>query len=160
MLLRKQRSTVLSVSGSSKTPLANAKAGRNYCLRLLARREYSVAKLLEKLLARDLARTEAEEIVSALVAEGIQSDLRCAEAIQRGGASKGWSKRRLQLKMRSQGIDLQTLPDFELLEENAERKRCKTLFEHWLSKTDGSREARRKVLARLARRGFPIGHLF
>ena len=150
----------LSVSGSSKTPLANAKAGRNYCIRLLARREYSAAKLREKLLARDLPKAEAEEILSALVAQGIQSDLRCAEAIQRGGASKGWSKRRLQLKMRSQGIDLQTLPGFELLEESAETERCKLLFERWLSRTDGGPEARRKVLARLSRRGFPIGHLF
>jgi regulatory protein len=142
------------------TPLANAKAGRNYCIRLLSRREYSAAKLREKLLARELSLAEAEEIISALVAQGIQSDFRCAEAIQRGGASKGWSKRRLQLKMRSQGIDLETLPDFELLEESAERERSKMLFERWLSRTDGSREARRKVLARLARRGFPIGHLF
>ena len=141
-------------------PLADEQAARNYCLWLLGRREYSRNELITKMCKRSLDRSVAIEIVDRLTQAGLQSDLRCAEAAQRSGARRGWSKRRILLKLRTQGIDVDQLEGFELLDSEAESKRSKELFDAWIAKTDGSRKSKQKVLARLARRGFPIGHLF
>ena len=141
-------------------PLADEQAARNYCLWLLGRREYSRAELITKMCKRSLERSVAIAVVDRLVEAGLQSDLRCAEAVQRGGARRGWSKRRILLKLRTQGIDVDQLEGFELLDSESESKRSKELFDAWMAKTDGSRKSKQKVLARLARRGFPVGHLF
>ncbi len=151
----------LSVSANRRSkPLTDAKAARNYCIWLLGRREYSRATLIKKMVGRELARDAAEAVADALASEGLQSDRRCAEAIKRAGERRGWSRRRIVQKLLSQGIDAGELEAFEVLDEDVERARSHDLFERWFAKTDGSYDAKRKVLARLARRGFPVGHLF
>ena len=141
-------------------PLEDAKAARNYCIRLLARREYSRRRLIDKLKDRGIAQSAAEEVVAQLATEGLQSDQRCLEAIQRTGASKGWSRRRLMIKMRDQGIDPEILQGAEVLESNEEQQRARLLFDRWMGSKEPTEAQKRKILARLARRGFPIGHLF
>ena len=148
-----------SVSRKAR-PLEDAKAGRNYCLWLLGRREYSRAELLKKLTQRALEHAIAEEVVQRLVDEGLQSDQRCIEAVQRSAAARGWSRRRMEQKLRTQGIDPSEALDHDLLSAENEAERSRALFDQWMAKTDGSYPAKRKVLARLARRGFPVGHLF
>ena len=151
----------LSASGNRRSkPLADTKAARNYCIWLLGRREYSRAKLVEKMVTRSFERSAAQAVAEKLADEGLQSDRRCAEAIKRSGEHRGWSRRRILQKLRSQGIDPNDLEDFDILANEEENARSRELFERWAAKTDGSYQAKRKVLARLARRGFPVGHLF
>ena len=151
-------SNALAIKKAS--PLTDAKAGRNYCLWLLGRREYSRAELLDKLLRRELEESVAVAIVEQLIKDGLQSDQRCIEAVQRSAARRGWSKRRIVQKLRTQGIETSSIPSDDLLDSTAENKRSEMLYETWIAKTDGSAKAKRKVLSRIARRGFPIGHLF
>ena len=141
-------------------PLSDAKSGRNYCLWLLGRREYSRAELLTKLRRRELDESIALTIVEQLIEEGLQSDQRCIEAVQRSAARRGWSKRRIIQKLRTQGIETSVIPGDDLLDSKDEMKRSESLYKNWIAKTDGSAKAKQKVLSRLARRGFPIGHLF
>ena len=141
-------------------PLSDAKSGRNYCLWLLGRREYSRSELLTKLRRRELDEAVALEIVEQLIKEGLQSDQRCIEAVQRSAARRGWSKQRILQKLRTQGIETSRIPSDELLDSDDENKRSEQLYQSWIAKTDGSAKAKRKVLSRIARRGFPIGHLF
>ena len=141
-------------------PLADAKSGRNYCLWLLGRREYSRSELLTKLRRRELDEATALAIVEQLAKEGLQSDQRCVEAIQRSAESRGWSKQRILQKLRAQGIETSLISSHELLDSDDENKRSEKLYKTWIAKTDGSPKAKRKVLSRIARRGFPIGHLF
>lgn len=153
--------TVLSASANRQSkPLADSKAARNYCIWLLGRREYSRAQLIEKMVGRAFERCAAEAIADQLANKGLQSDRRCAEAVKRSGEQRGWSRRRLVQKFRSLGIAPDELDGFDILAEDDERARSQALFERWIAKTDGSYESKRKVLARLARRGFPVGHLF
>ena len=141
-------------------PLSDAKSGRNYCLWLLGRREYSRSELLTKLRRRELDEAVALEIVEQLIKEGLQSDQRCIEAVQRSAERRGWSKQRILQKLRAQGIETALIPSNELLDSDDENKRSEQLYQSWMAKTDGSAKAKRKVLSRIARRGFPIGHLF
>ena len=141
-------------------PLADAKAGRNYCLWLLGRREYSRAELLTKMRQRELDESLAIGIVDRLIEEGLQSDQRCIEAVQRSAARRGWSKQRIIQKLRAQGIETAQMFGDDLLDSDEEKKRSEALYTNWIAKTDGSAKAKRKVLSRIARRGFPIGHLY
>lgn len=72
---------------------------------LLARREHSVRELSGKLHSRGFERGIVEAVLARLVAEGLQSDERFAEAYLRQRSEKGYGPQRIAAEMRERGID-------------------------------------------------------
>jgi regulatory protein len=136
------------------------RAATAYCMRLLARREYGRAALLTRLLERDVEREVAEAALEALVSDGLQSDERCAEAIIKTGERRGWSRRRTRQRMLKESLPAEVIAAAKWPDDDQERARAQALFERMLAEAADDPATRRKLLARVARRGFPVGHLF
>ena len=76
-----------------------------YALKLLAARDYTTAKLREKLLARDCPETVAENVLTRLTTEGWINDRRFAERFAESAlATQRFFGPRLKLEMRRRGI--------------------------------------------------------
>jgi regulatory protein len=131
-----------------------------YCMRLLARREYGRAILIDRLIARDVAPEVARTALDSLSSDGLQSDERCAVAIIRTGERRGWSRRRTRQRMLKEGLDRAVMAAAPWPDDDEERARARRLFESLSAQQNDDRETQRKILARVARRGFPVGHLF
>lgn len=83
-----------------------------YALRLLAARDYTVARLREKLCQKQFSREHSEQALNKLVSEGWIDDRRYAERFAETALASGrFYGQRLKMEMRRRGI-----PD-ELLNE-------------------------------------------
>ena len=141
-------------------PLADAKSGRNYCLWLLGERIQPVG-VTHQTTPSGTDETTALAIVEQLAKDGFQSDQRCVEAVKRSAERREAGVNSASYKnLEPQGIETSLISSEELLDSDDENKRSEKLYKNWIAKTDGSPKAKRKVLSRIARRGFPIGHLF
>ncbi len=78
---------------------------REAALRLLARREHSVAELSRKLLQRGWPEPEAEATIARLAAENLQSDQRFAESYARSRAARHYGPLRIRAELAERGID-------------------------------------------------------
>src|SRR5690554_546207 len=78
---------------------------REAALRLLARREHSVAELSRKLLQRGWREPEAEATIARLAAENLQSDQRFAESYARSRAARHYGPLRIRAELAERGID-------------------------------------------------------
>ena len=88
----------------SSEPLSLERAYQ-YALKLLAARDYTAAKLREKLRARDCPETIAESVVTRLAMEGWINDRRFAERFAESAlATSRFFGPRLKLEMRRRGI--------------------------------------------------------
>ena len=76
-----------------------------YALRLLTARDYTVARLREKLHGRGFADADAEAALGRLVSEGWVEARRFAERFAEGALASGRNYgRRLQQEMRRRGV--------------------------------------------------------
>ncbi len=71
---------------------------------LLARREHSGRELQQKLLARGFAPDDVEEVLAVLKTEGLQDDVRYAEAYICQRTAKGYGPVRIVRELRERGI--------------------------------------------------------
>ena len=71
---------------------------------LLARREHSVRELRQKLVAREFDPEEAEEAIQHLIAEGLQSDARFAEAYTASRLRTGKGPVRIRNELEQRGV--------------------------------------------------------
>jgi regulatory protein len=71
---------------------------------LLARREYSLQELQQRLLQRDFAPQRVESILAQLVAEGLLSDERFAESFIVSRKRRGQGPVRIRAELRERGI--------------------------------------------------------
>lgn len=71
---------------------------------LLARREHSVAELRRKLAARDLPAGDIEAVLTELVAEGLASDARFAEAFVAARLRRGQGPARIRRELELRGV--------------------------------------------------------
>lgn len=73
-------------------------------LALLARREHSEKELRGKLLARDLDAEDVDQVLAELQQEGLQSDMRFAEALVHHRAGRGYGPRHIAQELKQKGV--------------------------------------------------------
>ena len=80
-------------------------AARTAALRCLARREYSVKELVNKLAAKGFERDVAADTVAKLAEQDLVNDGRFARALMRVRADRGYGPFRLEYELRQRGVD-------------------------------------------------------
>lgn len=78
---------------------------RSYALRLLGRREYSLAELVARLEGKGYARPLAQQVGRQLQEDGYQSDSRFVEVFGRSRIARGVGPMLLRAELRGRGID-------------------------------------------------------
>jgi regulatory protein len=78
-------------------------------MNLLARREHTRAELGTKLAAREYSPEEIEATVTALVAEGLLSDERFAEAFVAAKTRVGQGPVRIRMELKKRGVDTEII---------------------------------------------------
>ena len=84
---------------------------KEFCLRLLARREHSQKELLNKLLIRGFNKDDILAVIEELALKGWQSDLRYAESYARHRIQQGYGPISITYELRQNGIDEVNLED-------------------------------------------------
>lgn len=77
---------------------------KEFCLRLLTRREHSRLELIDKSVLKGFDRTESEKVIDQLTLEGWQSDQRFAESYARYRIKKGFGPVKITQELRLRGI--------------------------------------------------------
>lgn len=133
------------------TPLQRA-------LGLLTRREHSRQELTRKLQQRGVARDEADVVIAKLADAGWQDEARFAESLLRSRAGSGHGPAYVRAELAMHGLDetlvAATLDGFEgdwldIARDLLRRRHPQALT--------GERDAQRKALDFLLRRGFSMG---
>lgn len=123
------------------TSSTNSSVIRNCALNLLARREHSQQELRAKLLLREFAREEIEQILQILKQENLQSDVRFAESYTRMRINRGYGPLRIGMELQQRGVDSDLIAA-NLAQDN----------EFWLDKMD---EVKRKKFGNKIAKDFP-----
>ncbi|MDA8360876.1 MAG: regulatory protein RecX [Gammaproteobacteria bacterium] len=89
-----------------------------YALGLLARREYSLAELRQRLALRGYADC-AGEVVSQLAEQGMVSDLRYGESRVRVRAEQGVGPLRIQMELKTKGVAEDLIHDLLRMHDDA-----------------------------------------
>lgn len=86
-------------------------------MRILARREHSVAQIKRKLGQRGHSSQTATEVVESLTESGFQSDSRFAETLARSRANQGYGPLRIRAELKEARVsDAQIRAAFDALE--------------------------------------------
>jgi regulatory protein len=128
-------------------------------LALLVRREHSRKELTRKLLARGIAREDADAAVGKMAQAGWQDDTRFACSLARTRATAGYGPLHIRAELATHGIGSDAIEAaFTALAEAGEdgwRARARELVERRFGLTPQSAPAaQRKAADFLARRGF------
>jgi len=149
------------VTSSNPPPQPDGDANEAYqkscatALRLLARREHSERELRHKLTGRKFGDDIIDTVVAELVAQGLLSDRRFADAYARGRYERGFGPLRIQAELQERGVtaDLvrETLAELsgDWL-DSAIRQRSKRFG----AEPPGDRGERAKQMRFLQQRGF------
>ncbi|MCK5720631.1 MAG: regulatory protein RecX [Thiomargarita sp.] len=126
-------------------------------IKFLARRDYSILELREKLINRDFANSLVDEVLIDLMARGVLSDERFAESYIRMRSKKGFGPLHIRDSLRVRGIEDEILEsildvDNSIWVKNASNARIKR-FGHELPKDE---RALFKQMRFLQQRGFTI----
>jgi regulatory protein len=131
-----------------------------YVLRLLTGRDYSVARIRQKLAARDVAEQDIEASILRLQREGWLDDRRYAERFAVSALSSGhYYGIRLRLEMRRRGFTPEVVNETlaPLLAESDEISEVRLAVERrypGFSYSEASDRDKRRVVDFLQRRGF------
>ncbi len=131
-----------------------------YALRLLTGRDYTVARIRQKLAAREVARQDLEEAVSRLQREGWLNDARYAERFAEAALSSGrYYGARLRMEMRRKGFSADVVSETvaPLLAESDEISEVRSAAERrypGFSYSAANDRDKRRVVGFLQRRGF------
>ncbi|HEY3309286.1 MAG TPA: regulatory protein RecX [Desulfuromonadaceae bacterium] len=132
--------------------------GYVYALRLLAARDYSSARISEKLLAREYSQADAEAIVARLQSEGWINDRRFAERFAESALAAGrFFGPRLKLEMSRRGISTPLVNEILAHRQNDEGDAARLVLTRRFPDFNfeqASDKERRKVIGFLQRRGF------
>lgn len=135
-------------------------------LRMLGRRDYSIAELSQRLERKGVERGQVREMVARCLDYGYLDDARYAaqraRSLMRQGRAVG---RRVMADLRQKGIDEATA---ESALEQARREQSDTeVLDQLLERrfpgfdfTNASEREQRRVIHFLQRRGFPLGCIF
>jgi regulatory protein len=140
----------------------NYEQGLHYALRLLQQRQYSQAKLQQKLRMKGVNTDDAERIIQKLLKLRLLDDARYAESLVRHEANfRQTSTWTIKQKLRQKGIAVTTIesalddPNADLV---AERERAQHHADRYLIKLHKKElpltEKKQKLAAYLYRKGF------
>jgi regulatory protein len=87
--------------------------------RFLARREYSSARIEQKLLAKGFALGDVQAVIQALSADGTISDLRFTDSYIRYRQSQGYGPLRIRQELQVHGIHKEMIEDRLNITDNA-----------------------------------------
>ena len=132
-------------------------------LTLLVARDYTTAKMREKLAARGLNEAAVETAVVRLEREGLLSDSRFAERFAETAVAGGrFFGPRLRLEMRRRGVPAELIDEVvgRLRQERDEQADLRCVMERrfpGFSFFAASEREKRRIIAFLQRRGFGLG---
>jgi regulatory protein len=156
MLLHRSR---INLKLRNTEPLSLDRAYQ-YALRLLTGRDYSVARIRQKLAAREVADQDLEAVILRLQSEGWLDDMRYAERFAESALSSGrYYGVRLSLEMRSRGFTADVVNETlaPLLAESDEISEVRSAAERrypGFCYSAASDRDKRRVVGFLQRRGF------
>ena len=131
-----------------------------YALRLLTGRDYSVARIRQKLAAREVVEQDLEAVILRLQCEGWLDDTRYAERFAEAALSSGrYYGVRLRLEMRRRGFTADVVNETlaPLLAESDEISEVRSAAERrypGFSYSAASDRDKRRLVGFLQRRGF------
>lgn len=131
-----------------------------YTLRLLTGRDYTVARIRQKLAAREVSEPDAETVINRLQREGWLDDRRYAERFAESALSSGrYFGARLRLEMRRRGFGADVVHEITapLLAESDEISEVRSAVERrypGFSYSAASDRDKRRIVGFLQRRGF------
>lgn len=145
---------------SKNTDSSPSNKAYQYVLRLLTGRDYTVAKVRQKLAAREVAAQDIETVLASLQREGWLDDARYAERFAESALSSGrYYGIRLRQEMRRRGFtpDVVNETVTPLLAESDEISEVKSAAERrypGFSYSAACDRDKRRVIGFLQRRGF------
>lgn len=92
---------------------------KSYIYRLLARREYSVSQLQQKLLQKGYLDEDVQKVINEFIASGTISDRRYTESLIRYRQSQGYGPLRVRQELQSRGIPQEMIEDHLDITDNA-----------------------------------------
>ena len=131
-----------------------------YALRLLTARDYTEARLREKLRGREFDEADSEAALLRMVSEGWVNDRRFAERFAESALATGrYYGPRLRQEMRRRGLPPELVSEVlgRILGERDECQDVRVVFErrfNGFSFTSASDKEKRRALGFLQRRGF------
>ena len=149
----------ISLKSKSTEPLTPDQAYQ-YALRLLTGRDYTVARMGQKLAVREVAEQDLEALLVRLQREGWLDDRRYAERFAESALSSGrYYGVRLRLEMRRRGFTADVVNETlaPLLAESDEISEARSAAERrypGFSYSEASDRDKRRIVGFLQRRGF------
>ena len=131
-----------------------------YALRLLTARDYTEARLREKLRGRAFEEVDIEAALERMISEGWVNDRRFAERFAESALASGrYYGARLRQEMRRRGLPPEVVSDVlgRVMEERDECEDMRSVFEHrfnGFSFNTASDKDKRRAIGFLQRRGF------
>jgi regulatory protein len=131
-----------------------------YALRLLTARDYTEARLREKLRGRDFDEQDVASALERMVSDGWVNDRRFAERFAESSLAAGrYYGSRLRQEMRRRGLAPELVSDVlgQLMEERSECEDMRAVFERrfsGFSYAAASDKEKRRAIGFLQRRGF------
>lgn len=147
---------------SRSTKPLTAESVYPYALRLLAGRDYSLAKMRVKILAQGVAEDDAETVLARLQREGWLNDRRYAERFAEAALSNGrFFGPRLKMEMRRRGLESELVDDVlsalqEDFDEAAELEAIVQRRYPDFSFSNAPDRDKRRIIGYLQRRGFGL----
>lgn len=126
-------------------------------LRLLAMREFSTARLADRLRRRGIASADVDAALARLRRDGALDDARAARSFADTFLQRGRGRRRVQRDLEAQGIDPELAADVvaERFDSVDERALMRELIARRLSGPLADRAELERLHRYLVRRGFP-----
>jgi regulatory protein len=134
-------------------------SARLAALRLLGRREYTVAELETRLLARGYPAEDVASAITGLCADRTIDDARVAlDHVRTASAIKGRGRLRIRRELQARGIDRGIIETATAdLTGEDERHAIDRFVQRRVGGRPLDQAARRKLYQQLIRRGFPAG---
>lgn len=147
---------------SRSTKPQTAESVYPYALRLLAARDYSLARMRAKILAQGVAEDDAETVLDRLQREGWLNDRRYAERFAEIALTNGrFYGSRLKMEMRRRGLESELVDDVlsalqEEFDETSELEAMVRRHSPGFSFSSATDREKRRIIAYLQRRGFGL----
>ena len=127
-----------------------------YCLKLLAKKDYTTIELQRKLSLHQFETTEADEAIKILVKKSFVDDRRYAQNYVRIHISRG--KIRIKHELIKKGVDKEVISEiFDNQISDDDREKALEVAKRWLSRKipdEDKYKFRQKLIAKLSRQGF------
>ena len=147
---------------SKNTEISSPERARQYALRLLAARDYTSARLRDKLTEKNYSSNDAECVIQQLKSEGWIDDRRFAQRFAESASASGrFCGPRLRQEMRRRGLPDDVVNDMmgRIREEYDEVAGVTAILERRypdFPRSPGNDKEKQRIIGFLQRRGFNI----